>query len=99
MAQPECINIRICPTTNVLISNNLLVRKNCFNSTIVWNENVRLLRHFSKDFEVDLTSMFTCDVIKARNVNILTLGTRFVNFSHGTLSYTFSGENVKMLEC
>ena len=49
------INIRICPTTNVLISDNLLVRKNYFDSNIVWNENVRILRRFCKDyFEADV---------------------------------------------
>ena len=48
MAQPECINIRICicQTTNVLISDNLLVRKNYFDSNILWNENVRILQRF-----------------------------------------------------
>ena len=35
-AQPECINICICPTTNVLVSDILLVKKNY----ILWNENV-----------------------------------------------------------
>ena len=30
MAKPECINIHICPTTHVLISDNLPVRKSCF---------------------------------------------------------------------
>ena len=77
MAQQQCTNICICPTTNVLISDDLLVEKNDFNSNIVWNKNVRILRHFSKDyFEADVDrSRFTWDVIKARNVNILTLAT------------------------
>ena len=53
--QLECINIRICLTTNVLISDDLLVRKNDSDSKITWNENVSLLRSFSKDyFEADV---------------------------------------------
>ena len=54
-ARPECINIRICPATHVLISDNLQVRKKYFDSNIVWNGNVRILRRFSKDyFEADV---------------------------------------------
>ena len=42
-------------TRHVLISDNLLVRENYFDYNIVWNENVRLLRRFSKEyFEADL---------------------------------------------
>ena len=41
-AKPECINIRICQTTNVLISNNSWVRKNYFDSNII----ARILRCF-----------------------------------------------------
>ena len=33
--KPESINIRICPATNVLISDNLPVRKSYFNSNII----------------------------------------------------------------
>ena len=40
-------NIRICPTTNVLISDNLLVRKSYFDSNIIKNENESILRRFS----------------------------------------------------
>ena len=40
---------------HVLISDNLPVRKNYFDSNIVQNENARLLRRFSKDyFEADV---------------------------------------------
>ena len=39
----------------ILISNNLPVRKNYFDSNIVQNENARLLRRFSMDyFEADV---------------------------------------------
>ena len=51
---------------NVLISDHLLVRKKYFDSNIVRNENVRILRRFSKDY---FEARFTCDVIKAQNVN------------------------------
>ena len=62
---------------HVLISNNLLVRKSYFDSNIIQNENARILRHFSMDyFEADVDrSTFTCDVIKARKLNTLTLAT------------------------
>ena len=54
-AKPECINIRICPTTHVLISDNLPVRKSYFDSSIIQNENATILRHFSMDyFEADV---------------------------------------------
>ena len=33
--KPECIYIHICPTTNVLISDNLPVREGYFDSNIV----------------------------------------------------------------
>ena len=59
----------------MLITHNLLVRENYLDSNIVLNENVRILRRFSKDyFEVDIDRS-TCDVIKGQNVNTLTLGT------------------------
>ena len=62
---------------HVLISDNLPVRKSYFDSNIIWNENARILRHFSMDyFEADVDrSMFTCDVIKARKLNTLMLAT------------------------
>ena len=54
-AKLECINIRICPTTNVLIRDNLRVRKSYFDFNIIKNENARILRRFSKDyFEADV---------------------------------------------
>ena len=40
---------------HMLISDNLPVRKNYFDSNIVQNENARLLRRFSEDyFKVDM---------------------------------------------
>ena len=44
------INIRICPTKHVLISDNLPVRKSYFDSNIILSENARILRHFFKDY-------------------------------------------------
>ena len=71
--KPECFNIRICPTTQVLISDNSTVRENYFDSNIIYNENARLLRCFQMDyFEADVvrSHIFTSDVIKARNVHV-----------------------------
>ena len=71
-AKTECINIRICPTTHVLISDNLPVRKSYFDSNIIKNENARILRSLQMDyFEADVarSQAFTIDVIKARNVH------------------------------
>ena len=68
----ECINIRNCPTTNVLISDNLPIGKNYFDSNIILNKNARILRCLQMDyFEADVarSQMFTSDVIKARNVH------------------------------
>ena len=54
-AKPECINILVCPTTHVLITDNLPVRKNYFSSNIVQNDNAILMLHLSKKyFEVDV---------------------------------------------
>ena len=71
--KPEWINIRICPTTHVLISDNSPVRKYYFDSNIIENENARVLRCLQTDyFEADVarSQMFTSDVIKARNVHV-----------------------------
>ena len=52
---PEGINIRICPTTHVLISDNSLVRKKYFDSNIKQNENARILRRLQMDsFEANV---------------------------------------------
>ena len=61
----------------MLISDNLPVRKSYFDSNIMMSENARVLRRFYKDYfgaDVDRSTV-TCDVIKARNFNTLTLAT------------------------
>ena len=66
--KPERINIR-----NVLISDNLPVRKNYFDSNIIQNENAGILRCLQMDyFEADVarSQMFTSELIKARNVHV-----------------------------
>ena len=71
--KPEWINIRICPTTHVLITANSRVKKNYFDSNIIQNENARVLRCLQMDyFEADVarSQMFTSDVVKARNVHV-----------------------------
>ena len=74
-AKPECINIRICPTTNVLVSDNLPVRKSYFDSNIKCKH---IATFFSTDYfeaDVDRRTCFICDVIKPRKFNTLTLAT------------------------
>ena len=73
MAKPECINIRICPTTHVLICDKSLVRKNYFDSKIIKNKNARVLQCLQIDYfvaDVARSQMFTSEVIKARNVHV-----------------------------
>ena len=66
-AKPEWINIRVCPTTHVLISDNLPARKKYFDSNIVQNENARLLRHFPKHcFEADVDSSTSLHTASSR---------------------------------
>ena len=58
---------------HVLISDNSRVRKNYFDSYIIWDENARVLRCLEMDyFEADVarSQMFTSDVIKARSVHV-----------------------------
>ena len=81
----------------MLITDNLPVRKNYFNSNIVQNENARLLGHFSKDyFEVDINrSMFTYDVIKMQSFRILKLAMRFItNFHMAPFSVRSMGKTI-----
>ena len=76
---------------HLLISNNLLVRKNYFDSNIVWNENVRTLRHFSKDyFEADAHQGATCKHFDVSDVI-------YHKFSHGAASYMINGENINVM--
>ena len=92
--EAECINIRICPTLYVLISDNLPVRKSYFDSNII----SRILRRFFYDyFEADVDkSTFACDLIKTRKLNT-TINVIYHRFSHGPVSYTLNGENVKVM--
>ena len=100
MAQPECINIRICLTTNVFISNNLLVRKNYFDSNIVWNENVRIMPCFPKDYfeaDVDRSTCLhaTSSRCKCKHFDISNV--IYHKFSHGAASYKLCGENINVM--
>ena len=57
----------------MLISDNLPVRENYFDSNIIQNENAGKLRCLQMDyFEADVarSQMFTSDVIKARKVHV-----------------------------
>ena len=83
----------------MLISDNLLVRKNYFNSNIVWNKNVRILGCFSTDYfeaYIDRSQMFTSDVIKALTVTSSVSNVIYHKFSHGAAFYTLNGKNVNV---
>ena len=58
---------------------------------------------FSKDYfeaDVDRSTCFTCDIIKARKLNTGVSNVIYHKFSHGAVSYTLNEENVNvMLEC
>ena len=80
-AKPECIYIRICQTTSVLISDNLPVRKSYFDSNII----ARILRRFFYRLiwsRRQQKHMYTCNVIKVWKLNTLTLATWFITIFH-----------------
>ena len=93
-AKPQCINIRICPTTNVLISDNLPVRKCYFDSNII----ARILRHFFLRIilkgtltEAHVYMLFHQDA-KVDVSNMI-----YHKFSNVAVSYTLNGENVNVM--
>ena len=86
----------------MLISDKLPVRKSYFDSSIIQNENARILRHFSKDyFEVHVDRR-TCLHATHQGVKVEHFDVSNViyhKFSHGAVSYTLNGKNVNdMLE-
>ena len=96
-AKPECINIRICPTTNVLISDNLPVRKSYFESNII----ARILRRF---FSLDYLKWTSTEAhvymrrhrdAKVKHFDVSNV--IYHKFSHGTVSYTPNGKNVNVM--
>ena len=44
----ELLPLKVYPFT--LISNNLCVRENHYDSNIIWNDNARILQHVLKDY-------------------------------------------------
>ena len=101
MAKPECINICICPTTNVLIRDNLLVRKSYFDSKIIQNENARILQRFFLRIILKRTLteahvyMRRHHGAKVKHFDISKV--IYHKFSHGAVSYTLNGENVNVM--
>ena len=95
MAKPECINIRICPTTNVLISDNLPVRKSYFDSKII----PRILRRFFFLRIILKRTSTEAHVYMRRHQDARVKHFDVSNvihhkFSLGAVSYTLNGENV-----
>ena len=99
--KPECINNRICPTINVLISDNLPLRKSYFDSNIIKNENARILRRFFLPIILKRTSteahvyMRRHQGAKVKHFDISNL--IYHKFSHCAVSYTLNGENVNVM--
>ena len=101
MAKSECINIRICPTTNVLISDSLPVRQSYFNSNIIKKENASILRRFFLRIILKRTSteahvyMRRHQGAKVKHFDVSNV--IYHRFSHGAVSYTLNGENVNVM--
>ena len=97
MAKPVCINIRICPTTNVLISDNLPVRESYFDSNII----ARILRCFFlwtilKWTSIEAPVYMRCHQdAKVERFDISNV--IYHKFSHNAVSYTLNGENVNLM--
>ena len=90
-------NMRICPTTNVLISDNLPVRKSYFDSNIL----ARILRRFflriilkrrSTEAHVYMRRHQDAKVKDFDVSNVI-----YHKFSHGAVSYTLNGENTNVM--
>ena len=92
-----CINIRICLTINVLIRDNLRVRKSYFDSNII----ARILRHFCLRIILKRTSTEAHVYIRChQDAKVKHFGVTNVvyhKFSQGTISYTLNGENVDVM--
>ena len=84
----------------MLISNNLPLRKNYFDSNIVQNENIRLLQHFLRII-LKRTSTEAHIYIRrhqgAKFEHFNVSNVIYHEFSHGAVSYTFDGENVNVM--
>ena len=80
----------------VLISDNSLLRKNYFDSNIVWNKNVRILRHFSKDILKRTSTEAHVYMRRHQGAKCKHLDVIYHKFSHGAASYTLTGENVNV---
>ena len=91
-ANPEWINIRICPTTPTLISDNTQVRKKYFDSNMIQKGNMALLRCVPKDY-------LTADIDRSKCLHAMSSNALFCTpdvgnviyhkFSHGDVSYSF----------
>ena len=91
--------MRICPTTNVLISNNLPVRKSYFDSNII----ARILRRFflriilkrtSTEAQVYMRRHQDAEVKHFDVNNVI-----YHKFSHGAVSYTVRSTGKMLTSC
>ena len=93
--------IRICPTTNVFISDHLPVRKSYFDSNIIKNENARILQCFFLRIILKRTSteahiyMRRHQGAKVKHFDVSNV--IYHTFSRGAVPYTLNGENVNVM--
>ena len=95
--KPECINICICPTINVLISDNLSVRKSYFDYNIIQNENARILRHFFYGLVLSRRRQKHFYMRRHQGAKVEHFGIRNViyhKFSHGCVSCMLNGKTL-----
>ena len=99
-AKPECIYIRICPTTNVLISDNSLVRKiisilTLYRMRMQWYCDVykwTILKRTSPEFKCLHLTSSKREISTSSVSNVI-----YRKFSHGTAFYTLNGKNVNVM--
>ena len=95
--KPECVDTRICPITNVLIRDNLPVRKSYFDSNIIarilWRSFLQIiLKLMLTEAHVYMQRHQDAKVKHFDVSNVI-----YHKFSHGAVSYTLNGENVNVL--
>ena len=89
-------DIRICPTTNVLISDNLPVRKSYFDSSLIAKILRRFLRILLKRTSTEAhVYMRRHQDAKVKHFDVSNV--MYHKFSYGAVSYTLNGENVKVM--
>ena len=74
--------------------------KKYFGLNVVWNETIRILRRFSKDYfqtDVDRSKFYTRRRQGAKCKQHDISDVIYYKLSHGAASYTLNGENVNVM--